>query len=65
VTGCLRELHTKEIYHLYSSPHTIRAIKLRMGETCSTHGSNEIRTQFWSENMRGNDHLNDVGVMGG
>jgi len=31
---------------------------------CSTHGIGEINTKFWSENLKGRDHSEDLAVDG-
>jgi hypothetical protein len=36
-----------------------------MGGECSTHGGRrEIHTKFWSENLKGRDQSDDLGVDG-
>jgi len=35
-----------------------------MGETCSTHENYEIHTEIWSENLKGRDQSEDLGVDG-
>jgi hypothetical protein len=35
-----------------------------MGGACNTHDILAIHTQFWSENLMGNDHLGDVDLDG-
>jgi hypothetical protein len=35
-----------------------------MGGACSMHGDIKMRTKFWLENLKGRDHLEDVGKDG-
>jgi len=35
-----------------------------MGRTCSTHGRDEMHTKFWSVNLKGRDHSEDLWVDG-
>jgi len=35
-----------------------------MGRECSTHGRDEMRTHFWSENLKGRDHAEHLGIDG-
>jgi hypothetical protein len=35
-----------------------------MGRACSTHGRDEMHTKFWLENMKGRDHMEDLGIDG-
>jgi hypothetical protein len=35
-----------------------------MGGACGTHGRDEVHTKFWSENLKGRDHLEDLGIDG-
>jgi hypothetical protein len=39
-------------------------VKDEMSQACSTHGSNEMYTEFWSGNLKGRDHMEDLGVDG-
>jgi hypothetical protein len=38
-----------------------------IGETCNTQGGGrgEMQTKFWSENLKGRDNLEQLGVVGG
>jgi len=36
-----------------------------MGGACSTYGRRENCKKFWSENMKGRENLEDLGVDGG
>jgi hypothetical protein len=37
--------------------------EVKMGGTCSTHGRNqETQIKYWSENLKGKDHLEDLGI---
>jgi hypothetical protein len=33
-----------------------------MGGACSTYGRREMHTKFWTENMKGGDHMEDPGI---
>jgi hypothetical protein len=35
-----------------------------MGRACSAYGEFEMSTQFWFRNVKGGDHLEDLGVDG-
>jgi hypothetical protein len=35
-----------------------------MGGACNTHGRDERQAKFWSENLKGKDHSEDLGVDG-
>jgi len=48
VTGEWRKLHNEELNDLYSSPNTVRVLKIEkneMGGTCSAYGGEERRIQ--------------------
>jgi hypothetical protein len=64
VVGGWRRLHSEELHNLYDSPSIIRVIKsrrmrwaghvLRMGEMRNSY-------QYWSGNLNGRNHLEDLG----
>jgi hypothetical protein len=33
-----------------------------MGRECSMSGRDEMHTIFWSDNLKGRDHLEDLGI---
>jgi hypothetical protein len=35
-----------------------------MGGSCSTNGRGDMRTKFWSENLKRREHLEDLGADG-
>jgi len=35
-----------------------------MGRACNTHGRDEMHTKFWSENVKGRDHSEDLSTDG-
>jgi hypothetical protein len=58
-----RRLHNEELHNLYPSPNIIKVIKNKddeMGGACSMHRRDEMHTKFWSENLKGGDHLEDL-----
>jgi hypothetical protein len=66
-TGEWRKLHTEELNDLYSSPNTVRVIKLRRmslaGNVARMEG--EVCTRCWWGNQRERDHWEDQDVGGG
>jgi hypothetical protein len=67
VTGKWIRLHNEEHYDLYSSPNTIRVIKsrrMRWAGHVARMGRGEVHTGFWWGDLRGRDHLEDLGVDG-
>jgi hypothetical protein len=59
VAGGWRRLHNEELRNLYASSNIMRVIKWNeMGGTCTTH------TEFWLENLKGNDLSEDLVVDG-
>jgi hypothetical protein len=62
-----RRLHNQELYALYTFPNISRAIKSRR-LTWAGHvarmGEREVHTGFWCENLREENHLEDLGVDG-
>jgi hypothetical protein len=56
-------LHNEELHNLYTSANISRVIRrwaghvVRMTETTNAY-------KFWSENMKGRDHLEELGVNG-
>jgi hypothetical protein len=62
-----RRLHNEELYALYSSPNTIKAIKsrkLRWIRHVARMVIEAVHTGFWCENLWGGNHLGDPGVGG-
>jgi hypothetical protein len=64
--GGWRKLHYKEHRKLYFSVN-VRVIRLRrkkwggMQQACER---SDVHTKFWSKNLKGRDHLGDLGVSG-
>jgi hypothetical protein len=58
-------LHNEELYNLYASSNTIQLIKLRWmrwtGQVARM-GEKKMHTIFWLENLKGRDHLEEVGA---
>jgi hypothetical protein len=63
VTGGWRTLHNEELCNLHTSSN-IRVIKSRrmVSGACSIHEAIRMHTKFWSENLMGRDHSEDVGI---
>jgi hypothetical protein len=62
------ELHNDQVHNLYPSAN-IKVIKLRgvrwAGHvTCMGDMRCEMRTKFWSENLKGGEHQGDIGIDG-
>jgi hypothetical protein len=65
VAGGWRRLHNEELHNLYTSRHVIRVLKsrrmrwvghvARIGEMINAY-------KFWSENLKGRDQLEDLGL---
>ena len=66
VTGEYRKLHTEELNDLYCSPNIFRVINSRMrwAGHVARMGRGEARREFWWENLKKRDHLEDPGVDG-
>jgi hypothetical protein len=67
VTGGWRRLHNEELHNLYTSPGIIRVIKsrrLRWAGHVACKGEMRDATKFWSESLKGIDHLEDLSVDG-
>jgi hypothetical protein len=66
VVGGWRRLHNEELRNLYASPNIIKVTKsrrMRWADHVARMG--EMRnTIFWSKNLKGRDHSEDVGVDG-
>jgi hypothetical protein len=65
VAGGWRRLHNEELHNLYVSPNTIRVIKswrTRWSGHVAAWERLEMRTVFLLENLKGRDHLEDLGV---
>jgi hypothetical protein len=60
-----RRLHNEELHNLYASPDIIRVSKSK-GVRLVGHVARmgEMHTKFWSENLKGRDHMEDLGVDG-
>jgi hypothetical protein len=56
-----RRLHNEELHNLYASPNINGVIKSRGVRwlECSIHWGN---IKFWSENLKGRGHFEDLGV---
>jgi hypothetical protein len=63
-----RRLHSEELHNLYVSHSIIRPIKSRMMRWAGNAGhireKRGIYTEYWSENLRGRDNSEDLGVGG-
>jgi len=60
-------VHNEELHYLRSSPNVIREIKSGLCYVAGHVARIRIMrtaTEFWSENMKGRDHLGDLGVDG-
>jgi hypothetical protein len=67
VEGGWRRPHSEKFHNLYASPNIIRVIKSRgmKWEAGSVHGRDEKCIQDCGlENMKGRDHLEDLGIDG-
>jgi hypothetical protein len=66
VAGGWRRLHNEELHNLYDSPNIIRAIikENEIGVTCSTYERRKMHSRFWSENLKGRDPSENLGVDG-
>ena len=62
VTGEWRKLHHEQLNDLYSSPNIVRVSKSR--RMIQAGHVAEAYTGFWWGNIRGTDHLEDLGVGG-
>jgi hypothetical protein len=63
----LRILHNEDLHNLYASPNIIRLIKSRsMRWVGHVAHMGEMRNAYkiWLENLKGRDHLEDLGVDG-
>jgi hypothetical protein len=62
-----RRLRNEELHNLYSSSSIIQVMKPR-GMRCSKHVAGwerqEMYTKFWLGNLKGRNHLEDIGVDG-
>jgi hypothetical protein len=67
VAGRWKRLHNEELHNLYVSQNirSSKSRRIREGGTCSRHVRNEKFIQFFSENLKGRDHVEDLGVDGG
>jgi hypothetical protein len=67
VKGAWGKLHNEELRNLYFSPNDIKVIKSRrMRRAGMQHAweKGQMLTKFWSENLKGRDHLENLGVHG-
>ena len=67
VTGEWRKLYKEEINDPYCTPSIVWVIKsrrMRWAGHVACMGSVEVYTEFWWENVRDRDHLEDTGVDG-
>jgi hypothetical protein len=67
LAGSRRSLHNEELHILYTLPSIIRVLKSRRMRwegrvTCTREMI--MYMKFWSENLKGRDHSEDVGVDG-
>jgi hypothetical protein len=66
VVGGWRRLDKDGLQNLYTSPN-IKVIKSRMrwiGHIARAEKRQEMCTKFWSENLKGRDHFEDLGIDG-
>jgi uncharacterized protein YjiS (DUF1127 family) len=66
VAGNWRRLHNEEFYNLYTSPNILRVIKSRRMRYVEqvAHMEQMRHTVFWLGNLKGRDHLEDIGIDG-
>jgi len=67
VAGGWRRLHNGELHNAYASPNTISAIKsrrMRWVNYVVRCDKREMHTIIWLENLKGRDHLEELGVDG-
>jgi hypothetical protein len=66
VSGGWRRLHNEELHNLYASPNIIKVFKSRrMGGEMHIASTEEMRnTKFWSENLKGRNHSENLVVDG-
>jgi hypothetical protein len=67
MAGGRRSLHNEEHHNLYVSPSIIRVIKRRRTKwTGHVERIGKMRNSYniWLENLKGRDHLEDLGVDG-
>jgi hypothetical protein len=63
-----RKLHNEEVHSLQYSLNIVQVIKSRnmnWSEHRRRMGKREIHSKLWSEILKGNDHLEHTGAMGG
>jgi hypothetical protein len=68
VRGGWRGLHDDQLHNVYTSPKYYSDDQIKEDETGGEmlHGMEigEVSKIFWSENLKGRDHLEDLGVDG-
>jgi hypothetical protein len=67
VAGGWRRLHSEELRNLYASPNVIRVMKsrrMRLVGHIASMGRREMHTKLWSGNLKGRDHLEELGIHG-
>jgi hypothetical protein len=62
ITLLYTKFYTIFLHILYSSPYVIRATKSRTRWTEHVARMREMRTKFWSENLKGSDNSEDLDV---
>jgi len=65
VAGSWKRLHNEELHNFYASPCIVRVVKsrrLRFAGHVACMKRWKMHMKFWSENLKGRDHLEDLGI---